>query len=401
MKVTVIVRKFPKLSETFILNQIRGIIDSGHKVSIVADSAADEDEEQSIIQEYNLKREVRYHDIPTGTIRKGCHGLIQAASIARYHPKILRSIVQNQWRSPKKGIQTISRAKVFLSQESDIIHSHFGSISRYCADLKRDGVITSPLIASFHGVGIRHAKNVDENIYANLFQQADLILANSKAVRDDLLVMGANDEKVRLHYQGVELQKFPFKKSTISDSSNEITVLSVGRLTEEKGHLDGLQAMRGIISKYPDKQIHYRIVGGGKLRGHLEDEIERLNIADNVNMCGPKTHEGVIEEMKEADILLHPSRSEGFGMVLLEAQAMGLPIVATDVGGIPEAVDENKSALLCPKRDTDSLGRHLSEIIESGELASKLSRSGREYIEENYSMEMLNKELINLYESVI
>jgi len=401
MKVVFVVRNFPKLTETFILNQICGVIDLGNEVKIIADKPSDKSVEQSIIQEYELKKHTYYHDIPSRPSGKVYNAALQAASVGCNYPTKLKPIIQNQWNSPKNGVQILSRSKPFLENNSDIIHSHFGSVSKYCADLKQSGVITSPLVASFHGIGVRHALNTDNHVYHDLFQEADLILANSESIRNDLIRLGANGQKVNIHYHGIDTRKFTPKEPNIRKDTKNITILSVGRLTEEKGHIDGLEAVSEIISEYKKNHIEYRIVGGGELKYQLERKISRLNITDNVTLCGPMTHEGVIEEMEQADIFFHPSRNEGFGMVLLEAQAMGLPIVATDVGGIPEAVDDDNSALLSPEGNIESMSSDLSTIISSPDLATKLSKNGRKYIKEKYSMEVLNRELVELYESII
>lgn len=125
------------------------------------------------------------------------------------------------------------------------------------------------------------------DIYEKLFETADLLLANSTATYDALLEFGAPREKIKLHNIGVDLSQFEYRPPTTEGPLNSVTLLSVGGLTEEKGHADAIKALNGIISSKTDTNIQYRIVGGGSLQHELEELAHGMGISKHVEFVGP------------------------------------------------------------------------------------------------------------------
>lgn len=182
-------------------------------------------------------------------------------------------------------------------------------------------------------------------------------------------------------------------------------MITVGRLVEKKGIEYAIASVAKVAKKYPN--ILYRIVGDGALRASLEAQILELGISDCVQLLGWMTQEQVRQLYTDSHIFILSSVTaangdrEGQGLVLQEAQAMGLPVLSTLHNGIPEGVLDRKSGFLVPERDADALAEKLSYLIENPEVWPAMGKAGREYVEERYNIKHLNEQLIELYQNLI
>lgn len=189
-----------------------------------------------------------------------------------------------------------------------------------------------------------------------------------------------------------------FDKTTILNefgihNKYEKIVLFVGRLTENKG----IDVLLNSAVKYEDGKTLTLIVGGGGLLETLENQVKELNLND-VIFLGDQTQENLNKVYNIADVLAVPSRVEGFGLVAIEALACGLPVVATNNGGMVDFINEKVGALV-DVEDEIALEKEISKIL-SGE--RKFERESlANYAKENYSQEIVIKKLIDLYKEVI
>ena len=167
----------------------------------------------------------------------------------------------------------------------------------------------------------------------------------------------------------------------------------------------GIEAVERVIGKYPD--IEYRIIGDGPMRRELESLIAALNLGERVKMLGWRDQDEVLECMKDSDILLAPSVTgkngdqEGIPVVLMEAMAMGLPVLSTFHSGIPELVQDGVTGFLVPERDVDALVERLANLLENPEQQLEMGIAGRRRVEEHYNICRLNERLISLYEQLL
>jgi len=145
----------------------------------------------------------------------------------------------------------------------------------------------------------------------------------------------------------------------------------------------------------------------GPLRGKLKNLTKQLGISGHVRFLGAKTRDQIIKLYSKAHIFMLSSirnqngSEEGQGLVLLEAQSVGLPVVATRVGGIPESVVDGKSGFLVPERDVDALAEKLIYLIEHPEIWPEMGRAGRAFVEINYDINKLNDRLVEIYQQLL
>ena len=137
------------------------------------------------------------------------------------------------------------------------------------------------------------------------------------------------------------------------------------------------------------------------MESDLKNLIDELGLTDIVTLSGPMEQEEVIDALNNSDIFLLPSISEALPVVLLEAQAIGLPVVATSVGSVSATMIENKSGFLVPSGDSEGMAEKLDMISRNPDQMSQMGRAGRKYIEDNYDIAKLNKKLVDIYKNLI
>lgn len=169
----------------------------------------------------------------------------------------------------------------------------------------------------------------------------------------------------------------------------------VGRLTVWKGHIYALKAFKKL--KTTGNDIEYILLGYGEK--DTENELVAYADKHDLNFRIIKGESDLTEYYESFDILVHPSISEGFGLVIVEAMSFGIPVVASDVGGIPDIIEDGHNGLLAKPRNPESIYRSIKKLIENYELRKKISANALQIIEEKYSLENYVNRLIKLYES--
>jgi glycosyltransferase involved in cell wall biosynthesis len=268
-----------------------------------------------------------------------------------------------------------------------LMHAHFGTGGALALPLaRRLGV---PLIVTYHGADATKSDQAWRNgshthrIYlrrrTRLFREARRFIAVSDFIRRKLLAQGVADDRIIVHYIGIDTEYFA---PTSSAEQRHGTVLFVGRLTEKKGCADLIRAMARVQANHAS--IELKVIGDGPLRESLETSARQ-----SLKRCaflGQQPHEVIRREMAAARVFCVPSvtaadgDAEGFGLVFAEAQAMGTPVVSTTSGGIPEAVAHGRTGFLASERDIDGLARGLIDLIENCDLWRAFSAAGRKFV---------------------
>jgi len=181
----------------------------------------------------------------------------------------------------------------------------------------------------------------------------------------------------------------------LSLSNESIVIGTVGRLTKVKDHFNLINAF-GILKKSCENAILV-IVGGGELFNNLNREIEKQNLADSVRLLGDRSD--VFSLLAAFDIYVMSSISEGHSIALLEACAAELPIVATDVGGNSEIVQDNVNGLLVPAKDPGSLANAVITLIEDPDKRTSMGLAGREWVAKFGSVDVMAKRYAEIYQS--
>jgi len=401
MKIAFIVGGFPTLSETFILNQITGLIDMGQDVEIFAQFYPNEKKVHPDIEKYNLMERVHYFDVPHNKIKRLLKAIYLITINFHKSPlKILSALNIFKYGRTSLSLRLLYNLIPFLNKKFDIIQCHFGSSGNIGAFLKQLG-IEGKLVTMFHGCDIRQGIEKGGEIYNQLFNHGDCFLSISDYNYKNLVQFGVNPDKIVFHPVGIEIDKFSFKWQEKNKISSPIVVLTVARLVEEKGLKYSIMAINEILKKNPDLRLRYYIVGEGPLEESLEELISELSLKHIVKCVGSMDQVQVAKEMLKAHIFLLSSIAEALPVVLMEAQAVGLPVIATNVGSVAEVIVDGKSGFLVPERDVDALVERLEYLIGHFEIWPEMGSYGRKFIEEKYDIKKLNQKLVGIYQDIL
>ena len=403
MKIGVMANEFPKTSKTYILNQITGMLDRGHDLSIFVPTLPDEGVHHPEVMEYDIFDRLVRTGSPESRIASFVGAVRNSADLLRSGPVDARQTLVDI--AIRDGIRNAGRfsyqARPVLDSDLDVLHAHFGHVGRQAAKLDQAGACDA-FVTMFHGWGIREGEEYGGDIYSELFEQCDCLLANTEYTRQKLLDFGADPSQVRVHHVGIDPSLFGSTNTeNDQDDANTVTVTTVARLEKVKGLEYGILAVKDLLRRLPSTDIEYRIVGGGSSEQDLRELIRANDLCDTVTLCGNKSRAGVVDELSSSDIFLLPSLQEGFGMVLLEAQASQLPIVASDVGGIREAVAPDESAFLVPARNPFAIADRLEQLVLGPRQRSDMGAVGRSYVHDNFNISDLNHDLEQLYLELI
>jgi colanic acid/amylovoran biosynthesis glycosyltransferase len=402
MKIAFIVDSFPKLSETFVLNQVTGLIDHGHDVQIFPTWRTSEPKVHPDVTNYGLL--ARTHAVPP-TPRGRPMRLLSAFMILAggfvAHPIRTTRLLRLVFAAPR---EYSLRAIYFLARfrgEFDVIHCHFGYNGIMALRLRKLGV-KGFIGTVFHGHDMsQYLASRGPNAYKELFAGGDLFLPISDRWRAKLVELGCPADRTVVHRMGVDLEKFTFLPRSLAPGE-KVRLLNVARLAPTKGHEFLLQAVARL--RAAGRDISLVIAGDGPLAASLKEMAGKLGLGDVVQFLGPVSQDQVQTLMMKSHLLVQPSVTapdgdqEGIPVVLMEAMATGMPVVATKHSGIPELVDDGKTGLLVPERDPNALADKLAYLIDNPGLWLLMGQAGRLKVAQFYNIRILNPQLIELYE---
>ncbi len=180
----------------------------------------------------------------------------------------------------------------------------------------------------------------------------------------------------------VDLDRFPIidrpSGEVLGTREKPLKILSVGRLEWKKGYEFALSAMK--ILQDQGLVIEYRVIGEGEHRAALEFACHQLGIEESVQFLGALPRDQVIEQLAWADIFLHPSLSEGFCNAVLEAQAVGLPVVCSDAGGLAENVADGVTGFVVPRRNAVALAEKMALLAKNSDLRNSFGLAGMDRV---------------------
>ncbi|MSM32738.1 glycosyltransferase, partial [Escherichia coli] len=236
-----------------------------------------------------------------------------------------------------------------------------------------------------------------------LFRRGDLMLPISDLWAGRLQKMGCPREKIAVSRMGVDMTRF--SPRPVKAPATPLEIISVARLTEKKGLHVAIEACRQL--KEQGVAFRYRILGIGPWERRLRTLIEQYQLEDVVEMPGFKPSHEVKAMLDDADVFLLPSVTgadgdmEGIPVALMEAMAVGIPVVSTLHSGIPELVEADKSGWLVPENDARALAQRLAAFsqLDTDELAPVVKRA-REKVEHDFNQQVINRELASLLQAL-
>jgi colanic acid/amylovoran biosynthesis glycosyltransferase len=408
VRVAFILREFPSVSETFVLDQITGLLDRGHEVEIFAERPGrDVCAYSRDIEKYRLKEKVCYRpSMPVSFPIRAFKAIwLFFTNVGADSPILMDSL--NILRHGREAwvLRLFYAALRFRGKGTyDIIHCHFGTLGLEGLWLRDKGVIDGKLIVSFRGVGLSwYLKKFGSHVYDDLFARGDLMLPASGNHARKLIELGCERSKILLHPEGIHLERFVCARPR-EGRAGKVCLLTVGRLVEKKGVEYSIRAAARLAERYPD--LEYDLVGEGPLRKPLMRLAKDLGVSKNIIFHGSKPREDVIKHLMKAQVFIAASvtaddgDTEGAPSSSKEAIAAGLPIVATRHGGIAELVDNEVTGFLVDERDSEALADKVAYILDHEDVRERMGAAGRRVVGEKYDIDRLNDRLVEIYENI-
>jgi colanic acid/amylovoran biosynthesis glycosyltransferase len=379
-----VLRMFPRYSQTFIVNELLALERLGIHLRIASLRRPSEDvvhasvrRLRSSIDYFPEPREARAKDGQIGEHR----GAVSETGVDRIHGRL--GAYDIPWEEHAQARLLIDWARRYRIGH---VHVHFGTGEATVAWLAhRFGGPSYTL--TLHAFDI-FRDNVDRRLLAEKINGSRFTVTVCESNRRFILehLPGVEAERIRVSYNGIDLERF-----TDSDRQRDPQlVLAVGRLIEKKGFIHLVHA----IAMLRDQGLRLRcdIVGDGRERQRLQDEIRRLQLDAQVRLVGILEQEEVQQRMREASCLVAPcveardGNIDALPTVLLEALASGCPVISTKLSGIPEIIESGVSGLLIEPRDENALANAIEHLLRDQELAMRLGRSGRRRVEEKFDV---------------
>jgi glycosyltransferase involved in cell wall biosynthesis len=409
-----LLRSYPRLSQTFILNEILALEKIGVSIQIFA--LTDPHEKVVQMQVDKVKAPVYYLD--DGTQPRSLRSMLnENAQVAWLHFKgYLRSLVYIAAnKAIDKGYTASSRWESFLQavhliyllvlkerrtgKTIDHLHAHFA----------HDPALIAYLVHRMTGIPFSftaHARDlyqVPEKVLTDRIRLARAVITCCGSNLEYLNQIAPSQKwKFSLIYHGVNLQDFQLvPKRDASSVPEKPIVLSVGRLVEKKGFQDLMKAL--LIVKERGEPFHCTIYGNGPLWEQLERWVEEHAMAGEVSLMGDCTQQELISIYQKATLfVLTPVQTEdgdrdGIPNVLVEALAVGLPVITTAVAGIPELVDHDQNGLLYQSHDIDGISSGIIELLRNPDKRGQFGGAGSKKVREQFDVAQAAKKLKTLF----
>ena len=405
MSIAFVLKGYPRLSETFIAQEILGLERRGLDINLYSLRHPTDKTHHPVHEE--IKAVVSY--LPEYLTQEPLRALkcwFKARRMAGYANayKIFKADYARDHSANR--IRRFGQACVLASElpkDTSQIHFHFlhtpASVARYAALMR--GIPFS---------GSAHAKDIWTSPNWELSEKLDdlewLVTCTDYGAKH-LRTLSGDPEKVILAYHGLDLARFPASNKTYSTSCGNVSdkaveILSVGRAVAKKGYDDLFAA----LGKLP-KGLNWRFthIGGGELANEIKKQAKDAEILEKISFLGPQPQAVVLDYLKQSDIFVLASKiakdgdRDGLPNVLMEAQSQGLCVLSTTVSAVPELVDHYETGYLVEPGDIDALNLGLNTLITDAKLREKLARTGEEKTRQSFDSKELLDQLVTLFKS--
>ncbi len=266
-------------------------------------------------------------------------------------------------------------------------------------------LLSIPYVILIHGLDLvtfLSKSRLDSLISRALLKRASMLMANSQFTKDEILKTGyGNPDRIGVVYPGVDVQEFrpDIESDGVTSRFGLLgrrVLLTIGRLVKRKNHESILRALPGVIEMFSDTV--YLIVGQGREEGHLRRIVKELELEDHVIFGGYVDQKDLPSCYFACDVFVMPSdivegSFEGFGIVFLEANACGKPVIGSNISGVAEAVEDGVTGLLVDPKDCDGIKDAVVRLLSDKEYSRKLGENGRKRASEKLSWEIAGKKV--------
>lgn len=401
-------KSFPVISETFIVSNIVYALKKGYELNIFADKYLEiqNSSQKELLAHFNIEDLVeKSHTKETSKISK-----IFRLPIIAVYPRIVYYFLKQAISEKKISVNnlfTLYRYRKFKNLK--VCHVHFNSSLKDLVKLTKIGFIKASnisFVVTFHGYD---AYEEDENSFPLKYGEfykayVKAVTVNSNFLKHRLIKIGVPNNIIQVVPIGIDFNFFNGKSKTLKPNQ-KIKLVSVGRLTQLKGHYYGIKLVKQLIQNGLD--IEYNIIGDGEEQNNLQKEINDLSLSKHIKLLGSQSQAKIKEYLDYSDLFLMTStvedktnRREAFGLVSIEAQACGLPVIGFDSGGFNETIINETTGFAVQDRNISQMHEKVQELISSPDKYSEFSSAAIEHAK-NFDHKNTTSSYLKLYDKFI
>lgn len=315
--------------------------------------------------------------------------------------KISREVQKGKENTYKKLMYLFSffeLRSLILNFKPDLVHAHYASSYGLLGVLS----IFHPLVLSVWGTDIERFPNysfIHKYLTRFILNRADVILATSLALSKE--TSKYVQKKIQITPFGIDLEKFIPDKNKFLFDDNTIVIGNIKSLEWTYGLEYLIKAFKIVKYRNPNISLGLLLVGRGSQEIKLKKLVEDLGLKNETIFTGYVNHEDIVKYFNTTDICVFPSIEESFGVSVLEASSCEKPVIVSDVGGLPEVVDNEITGLIVEKRNENELANAIEILIHDKELRIKLGKAGREKVFKEYNLNQSIEKMISIYSNLV
>lgn len=374
-----VVKRYPRFSETFIVNEILAHESAGVDIDIFSLRPGVDTHFQDIIAQ--VRASVTY--LPMGPVKSGsfwseCH------RTGNRFPKLWQTMSEAKHATVLEASQAIELAREVRKRKIGHLHAHFATSSATVAQLAaRIAGITYSV--TMHAKDIFHESVVSEDLQSKI-AESEFIVTVSDFNQQYLAAHFGFGGKIHRIYNGLDLSVFDYRP----EPSPPRKIIAVGRLVPKKGFSHLIDACKVLL----ERQVEFacEILGNGELESDLKQQIAELSLGNHVRLIGPQPQNTVREMIRSAAVFAapcvigHDGDRDGLPTVITESLALGTPCVATDVTGIPEIIRHGVTGLIVEQENAVALANGIQRLLDDHDLRRTISANARQLIESEFDI---------------
>jgi colanic acid/amylovoran biosynthesis glycosyltransferase len=374
-RIAYVCKMYPRFSETFIVSEILAREAAGEDLEVVSLRPPADGRFHADLA--RVRAPVHYLDAATPRAKQLWADLQALGSGIR-----VAELLQAEVRDVAQAMELVA---LIEARGITHLHAHFGSVATTVARLAaRLAGITYSFTA--HAKDIFHESVDPDDLRRKLLDAHHVITVSEFNLRFLRERYGRAADRVHRVYNGIGLDAF---RADPALEGRDVDVVAIGRLVEKKGFDVLLEACA--LARDRGQPLSCRIVGGGERHDALQAQLDALGLQEQVTLVGPLPQDQVRAELRRATVMAAPcvhgsdGNADGLPTVILEAMALGTPVVATPVTGIPEAVVEGVTGRLVAERDADALATALLELTADAAGRQRLATAARRHVEQHFT----------------
>lgn len=376
-----VLKRYPRFSETFVVNEILAHEAAGTQIDIFALRPPSDTHFQPGIAK--VKAPVQY--LRSNNVRAG-EFWSAAEQWLETDPTNFSKLAGSLDTGGLEVYQSMQLAESIRKRGIEHLHAHFGTSAATVARLA--SLLTGvPYTFTAHAKDIFHEYVDAEGLGQKIKDASSVVTVSDYNVTHLRAEYPRYADKIVRIYNGLPISHFQFSPY----GEREPLILAVGRLVEKKGFCDLILACN--ILRQNGNSFHCEIIGSGDEEPSLRHMIQENGLENLVRLTGPLPSDAVADRLRQASVLVAPCVTastgdrDGLPTILLEAMALGTPIIGTDVTGIPEVIHHQRTGLLLPEQEPELLANHISHLLKNRQQASNLAREARELVEQEFNIE--------------